>query len=245
MVMGGAAGDACGGLCGGVGGLCCEAEGLGTSTQWQFVGEGNGSFIVLPTYNYVGPGAGSFEMQEVMAAYGWKWRACCMPLAFLLLLAGFIIVPLMPGVNTDTTTLSQFVIVTPAPLSAAEVVVAPFSAPEVVVTTTLPNCMTKEVWSTTKKQYCCQVLGVGCPTTLAPVTPAPTPAPVTTSRARPTRVPEYSYSLTTSSCPFDCNAGYHPCYSCLEKHWSSNKLNWCCTKRNVGCKANTPLQAYG
>lgn len=250
--------------------MCCEAEGVVASTQWQFVGEGNGSFSNVPTYNYVGEGCGSFDKQVITTGYGWKFRACCLPLTGLLLLGGLGLL-LIPGITTDTTT--PLVIVTPAPTSAPE-----------IITTTAMNCETRELWSLAKKAYCCKVYGVGCSTTpaqtTAVVTVAPTFDPVTTSSCPfdcnagydewpmqwvkgwggakklyccktvgrgcpselppPSGIPASGLPPAPDVGPYDCNAGYHPCYTCLVKHWSANKLSWCCTKKNIGCRANTP-----
>merc|ERR1711982_28274 len=75
------------------------------------------------------------------------------------------------------------------------------------------DCKSQGLWSFDKKGWCCQHYGVGCPTT-----PPPTP----------------------DVGPYDCNAGYHPCFHCLKQQWSPNKLSWCCTNMQKGCQSNTP-----
>merc|ERR1712113_888952 len=80
-------------------------------------------------------------------------------------------------------------------------------------------------WAGAKKLYCCKTVGRGCPSELPP----PSGAPPSGLPAEP------------DTGPYDCEAGYHPCYTCLEKHWSANKLNWCCQKKGKGCKSNAPL----
>merc|ERR1712151_354156 len=80
-------------------------------------------------------------------------------------------------------------------------------------------------WGGAKKIYCCKTAHRGCPSELPPPSGAP-----------PSGVP-----AAPDQGPYDCVAGYHPCYSCLVKHWSANKLDWCCEKKDKGCKSNTPM----
>lgn len=89
---GGAAG-ACGGAgmvgcCGGAGAICCEADGAVSSVSWNYVGTGNGGFDKAQTYNYVGEGCGAYDKTETVTYYGWKLKACILPIAALLLLLG-------------------------------------------------------------------------------------------------------------------------------------------------------------
>merc|ERR1712176_889980 len=53
-------------------------------------------------------------------------------------------------------------------------------------------------WSVGKKAWCCDHSGQGCPTTPPPAPPPPPPPPA----------PAPAPIISTSSCPFDCNAGY-------------------------------------
>lgn len=80
-------------------------------------------------------------------------------------------------------------------------------------------------WGGAKKLYCCSTAGRGCPSELPP----------------PSGRPPSGLPPGPDVGPYDCNAGYHNCYSCLLKHWSANKLNWCCRVQNTGCQSNTPL----
>merc|ERR1712014_30682 len=80
-------------------------------------------------------------------------------------------------------------------------------------------------WGGAKKVYCCKTAGRGCASELPP----------------PSGIPPSGLPPAEDTGPYDCVAGYHPCYTCLEKHWSANKLNWCCQKKGKGCKSNTPL----
>merc|ERR1712137_95467 len=87
-------------------------------------------------------------------------------------------------------------------------------------------------WSVGKKAWCCDHGGQGCPTQPPPPIIIPSP---------PSGAPPSGLPAAPDTGPYDCEAGYHPCYTCLEKHWSTNKLNWCCQKKGKGCKSNTPL----
>merc|ERR1712110_633705 len=80
-------------------------------------------------------------------------------------------------------------------------------------------------WGGAKKVYCCRTAGRGCASELPP----------------PSGIPPSGLPPAADTGPYDCVAGYHPVYTCLEKHWSANKLNWCCNKKGKGCKSNTPL----
>merc|ERR1712061_857582 len=56
-----------------------------------------------------------------------------------------------------------------------------------------------------KKLYCCKSVGRGCPSEL----PAPSGVP-------PSGIPGEA-----DTGPYDCNAGYHPCFHCLQRQWST------------------------
>lgn len=71
-------------------------------------------------------------------------------------------------------------------------------------------------WSVSKRAWCCQHGGKGCPDPL-------TPAPV--------------------SLPFDCAADYVSCNLCLEKKWSLEKRAWCCSHGGKGCPITTAPKA--
>merc|ERR1711933_573169 len=70
-------------------------------------------------------------------------------------------------------------------------------------------------WSGAKKLYCCKTAGRGCPSELPP----------------PSGLPPSGIPGETDIGPYDCNAGYHPCYHCLVHQWSPMKLRWCCTNQ--------------
>merc|ERR1712113_971486 len=80
-------------------------------------------------------------------------------------------------------------------------------------------------WAGAKKLYCCRTAGRGCPSELPP----------------PSGLPPSGLPGEQDNGPYDCNAGYHPCFHCLKLHWSPKKISWCCTNMNKGCQSNTPL----
>merc|ERR1719411_2190920 len=63
-------------------------------------------------------------------------------------------------------------------------------------------------------KQCCQMFHVGCP---PPVPP--------------------------SSQPFDCNADWTTCYTCLQHRWSPAKRDWCCHHGGRGCPTPPPPPA--
>merc|ERR1712187_768117 len=76
-------------------------------------------------------------------------------------------------------------------------------------------------WGGAKKVYCCRTAGRGCASELPP----------------PSGIPPSGLPPAADTGPYDCEAGYHPCFSCLEKHWSANKLDWCCREKGKGCRS--------
>jgi len=79
-------------------------------------------------------------------------------------------------------------------------------------------------WTGAKKIYCCKTVGRGCASELPP----------------PSGLPPSGIPGEVDNGPFDCVAGYHPCFHCLKQQWSPTKLAWCCTNQNKGCQSNTP-----
>merc|ERR1712157_111645 len=238
----------------------------------SYVGSGRGSYSAQTQYKYVGAGCGEMEYVAPPAKPN---CFCIISLSALLCLLPLLLYWLMGSNTAQTTSL-------PYDCNAG-----------------LANAQMG--WSVGKKAWCCDHSGQGCPTTPAPAPPPPPPPPPPPApmpMPAPAPAPAPAPVITTSSCPFDCNAGYdewpmqwvkgwggakkvyccktagrgcaselpppsgippsglppaedlgpydcvagyHPCYTCLEKHWSANKLNWCCQKKGKGCKSNTPL----
>merc|ERR1712050_130910 len=83
-------------------------------------------------------------------------------------------------------------------------------------------------WGAGKKTWCCVHHHIGCPTTPAP------PAPVAPMIVRPPPPPPPMPA--TTSCPYDCNAGY----SNWEKGWPAGKKDYCCKTAHRGCSPAAP-----
>jgi len=99
-------------------------------------------------------------------------------------------------------------------------------------------------WSTVKKVWCCHERHLGCPG--QEPTGAPTAPPTALPTALPTSPPPPPPPAPTTSLPFDCNAGYHDCYKCLQRQWSVAKLVWCCQHAGRGCPTTSaPVQPMG
>jgi len=249
---------------------CSEPGGCGDAdASLGYVGGGRGSYVQETTYQYVGAGCGEMELVAAPKTNYCIWIAGSSVLLLLPLLLW-----LLFGSSTATTTpepydcnagLSNFQMgwsvskktyccslyskgcapamaapaPAPVPLPVPVPVPAPAPAPApvpapVVTTSSCPyDCNAGydewpqqwvKGWGGAKKLYCCQTVQKGCPSQLPPPSgEAPSGEPA---------APDMG--------PYDCNAGYHPCYTCLVKHWSSNKLGWCCTQKNIGCQSNTP-----
>lgn len=125
----------------------------------------------------------------------------------------------------------------PAPIPPAPVpITPPAPAPMPIIVTTSPcpyDCnqgynewpmQWVKGWSGAKKLYCCKTAQRGCPSELPP----------------PSGLPPSGVPGEVDTGPYDCNAGYHPCYHCLVHQWSPMKLKWCCEQKNKGCQSNTP-----
>merc|ERR1719382_1476551 len=206
MAGGGAVAGGGAAAAGGVGGVCCEAGGVVTKTDWKYVGQG-GAYNASTNYNYVGEGCGSYDKQVTTTLYGWKFRQCCLiglPCLLLIPLLLLLLSLVGPGPAPDET---PVVIETTAPTPAPS-----------------PNCaLGQGLVSVATKIYCCHHFETYCPTTTPP---PPTPRP-------PTPPP-------TTSLLFDCSADFRDCYECLVKHWSVQKLAWCCAHARRGCPTTPP-----
>mmetsp|Transcript_88611 Transcript_88611/g.246010 ORF Transcript_88611/g.246010 Transcript_88611/m.246010 type:complete len:229 (+) Transcript_88611:155-841(+) len=222
-------------FCGPGDGLFCTAANTVTTTNWTYVGEGNGSYDVLKQYSFVGEGSGSFEKEEVVQHVGCRLRTCTIALLTCLFLAGaaWLLDQLLPR-QTNA--------------SSAEARVADFDC---------SSASTRPAhWSSKQKDWCCRKKKTGCE--------AATPAHATTGRV-PTYVgqpfdcnaalrnwrkawstkkknfcckvhqigcPEHLKGMSTTSFAFNCTAGY----SNWRKGWSTFKKDWCCKHRQRGCQ---------
>jgi len=229
-------------------GACCIVEQKSNDT-WTYVGEGKGSYSKANSYSFVGAGGGAFEKEELTKDSGWQFRNCCVGLSSLFALSVCVYLigtlpcgPLPPlsGSNissairrssreSSNSNASTIVLATP-PLVArpAKATTSGFPYDCNVGYDEWPLQWVKG-WAGAKKLYCCRVAHKGCPSEL----PAPSGTPGIPRSELKQPPPDDG--------PYDCAAGYHPCYTCLLKHWSRMKLNWCCERKKIGCKANTPM----
>jgi len=243
--------------------------GAGSGANLGFVGSGRGAYIQETTYQYVGAGRG--ELDYVAPAPKQNYCVCIVGVAILLLLP--LLLWLLFGDTTATTTsdpydcdagLGNFQMgwsvskkmyccnkyskgcppvptqppyVPPAPAPMPVPVPVPVLAPPPYVPASTSSCPYNcdagyaewpdqwvKGWGGAKKLYCCRTAKKGCPSQLPP----------------PSGIPASGIPAAPDAGPYDCQAGYHPCFTCLVKHWSANKLNWCCHHKNLGCQSNTP-----
>merc|ERR1712038_1856540 len=229
--------------------------GYDTTGVLSYVGAG-GDYRQETTYKYVGQGAGDFEMVAVPTNFRTNCCACIIPLLLLLLLLPLLLY-LLPALSTEpTTTLPPIPVPTPAPILTTS---EPYdclsqglwsfdkkgwcckhygvgcpTTPRPATTSPCPYDCTAgydewpnqwvKGWSGAKKLFCCRTAHRGCPSQLPP----------------PSGLPPSGVPGEADTGPYDCNAGYHPCFHCLKQQWSPKKLQWCCTNMNKGCQSNTP-----
>lgn len=114
---GGDCGATCDDACAGAAGVCIEPDGAAVGERWLFVGDGKGAYAPVQSYNYVGRGAGNYDL--VGAAFSNKTcMGCGRPLAALLcvgLLVPFLAYLFMELSDLSTHRESMAVIRVPKP----------------------------------------------------------------------------------------------------------------------------------
>jgi len=228
----------CAGACGGMEVACCEAQGAVTQTNWAFVGQGNGGYNSVQSYQYVGDGCGSFDKETTTTYWGWKFRKCCIGVGGCLLIPAllWLLIQILnpePNPGPDPSTPPPIIVIsTPAPSPAPE------------PNRPLYDCSKQGLWTLAKRDWCCKHYGRGCPThppTPPVTTPCPThppvPHPVPIPAPAPVPVP---HPVVPTSLPYDCNADFLNCYHCLMKRWSVSKRAWCCAHARRGCPTGAP-----
>jgi len=205
-----------------------------TSTSWNFVGDGNGSFAQREKYRYVGDGSGSFIKKTQTTYSSWRPRPCCVAFGVVLALSGLVFGVVRPGLAwaappepspersmmptadplpTALAAVSQPKQVTLATTtrisSQARVAAAP-SPPRARYNCSLNSGNTTDdsamnQWSELKQLWCCSRMGLGCTTS-------------TTT------------STTNHSQRYDCHEGLH-----WEQEWSYRRKSWCCLHLGRGC----------
>merc|ERR550532_2578676 len=261
--------DACGVGPGGGCDAGCGAGGAGCGTSYDttgvlsYVGAG-GDYKQETTYRYVGQGAGDFEMVGVPTNFRSNICVCLIPLLLLFLLVPFLLY-LLPQLSSEPVTtmpapqptepydcnggglwsfdkkgwccqhFGKGCTKSPTPAPRPPPAPNPIPHPMPVITTSpCPFDCTQgynewplqwvKGWSAAKKIYCCRTAQRGCPSELPP----------------PSGLPPSGLPPAPDTGPYDCNAGYHPCFHCLVRQWSPSKLSWCCTNQQKGCQSNTP-----
>eukprot|EP00445_Apocalathium_hangoei_P054053 CAMPEP_0204057520 /NCGR_PEP_ID=MMETSP0360-20130528/134260_1 /ASSEMBLY_ACC=CAM_ASM_000342 /TAXON_ID=268821 /ORGANISM="Scrippsiella Hangoei, Strain SHTV-5" /LENGTH=182 /DNA_ID=CAMNT_0051004999 /DNA_START=1 /DNA_END=545 /DNA_ORIENTATION=- len=145
-------------------GACFEAEGKTRTVKWAYVGEGQGGYSKVQSYNFVGPGVGSYDQDVASASYGIRGRIFYVGLMVMLAVA-FCVYFLNPE---SALMKQQQSVETSEPEHAS-------------VTVELFNCYKESLMIPAKIQYCCQKHGLFCvSSTVAPPTAAPTTAPTPT-----------------------------------------------------------------
>jgi len=241
--------------CGAGNGAGC-GTGYDTTGVLSYVGAG-GDYRQETTYKYVGQGAGDFATIPVPTGYRCNIWLLIIPLLLLLVPFLLFLLSRLSATPVTTTTLPP---PPPPPVPTTEPYDCnaagawsqehadwccehygkgcPTKAPKPVkpASTTSPcpfDCNAGynewpmqwvKGWTGAKKMYCCKTAGRGCATELPP----------------PSGLPPSGIPGEADTGPYDCNAGYHPCYHCLKQQWSPHKLSWCCTNQNKGCQSNTP-----
>jgi len=219
------AGD-CTGACGGMESACCEAEGALQNTNWQFVGDGRGSYSSVPQYGYVGEGRGSFEREVVTTYYGWKIRKCCIGLLVIAMIP--LVLYLMVVMSNPALVYANY------PWINNWKAAGKTSTSTPVPTVSEPyDCFAGGSWTKAHQDWCCRAHSKGC-TTQPPTTKVLTthrPPPKLPVVRVPVPVPLPAPLTPATSLPFDCNAGY----ANWQAGWSLAKKAWCCQHAQRGC----------
>merc|ERR1712154_130976 len=84
-------------------------------------------------------------------------------------------------------------------------------------------------WQMGKKVWCCLHHHIGCPSTPPPPAPVSRPPPP----PAPIAPPPPPAPVFTTSCPYDCNAGF----SNWDRGWPAGKKAYCCRTARKGCPA--------
>ncbi|CAK9064018.1 unnamed protein product [Durusdinium trenchii] len=225
--------------CEDVGSVCFEPTGKSTVQTWKWVGDGRGAYEKVENFAFVGQGAGSFERRLETQYPPTGGRFCprwCFGACCCGLLAGFLI----------------FLIIMFTRRQQAD---------------PLLEC-TKEIammdlWSETKKAFCCAHTGrYGCPPQPPPVPeqrplPRPLPRPPPPVPSTPPGPDCLSGSISSWSkgkaafcckhvgrgCPLPVSMPYN-CHAQQIETWAIGKKLWCCQNYQVGCPHYAPTLPY-
>lgn len=143
---------------------CVERDGK-QSVDWQYVGDGNGSYVQSPEYDYVGDGYGTYAPQKVITYHGWKFRKPCIYVGGVLAVGGAIglLALIVVQVNNHTSETgqegSEFV-----GTQAGETTKPPRGLP-------LFNCDNAGHMSNLKSEYCCEKFNTLCDAVVSDAAP--------------------------------------------------------------------------
>lgn len=215
----------------------CGIAGDSSVDNWvpAYVGDRAGSYIEDTTYQYVGEGAGAYDIvpERDNTRVTIAFAACGM---ISLMLIGISWIALHPSTTTTSSTargsfdcnagyakwqtgwseMKKYYCCGVGHVNC-----------NVVATTVAPaydcryDAEQHHLWALPKKVWCCVHLRVGCPT----VAPA-------TLQQRSTTVALIQQQYSS---PFDCNSGF----SNWLEGWSPPKKSWCCSHKQRGCPATS------
>jgi hypothetical protein len=124
------------------------------------MGGGRGSYNTVSQYNYVGPGSGAYEKEEVVTYSGWKLRPGCISALLVVTVAALAVFGVAwYVVATGRISLTHFAI--PGFGKSAGTLAEAYDCNEDY--SDCYDCMVKS-WSTDKLAWCCKHEGRGCPT---------------------------------------------------------------------------------
>ncbi|CAE8659939.1 unnamed protein product [Polarella glacialis] len=225
------------------GDLCCEDYAVdhdqGANT-WNHVGNGRGSFRKVENYEYVGPGQGQFEVQQVpLIKKAWQTYGACICCLLLVL----IIVLLAHHAESVARRRRDNDV---SEVSSSSNKVFGSSRDNVFAADAPPpryECATSEAeWPVPHTIWCCENMGVGCTTTMMRTSPPSTTPPVATTWILvPVHEGGPPWQSATPTLPPavlrvpDC-AG-------LPSSWNSYEASWCCHHEGLCLTGATPIAA--
>lgn len=244
-----------------------EPTGKREETQMHFAGERAGNYEMVPSYNFVGQGQGSY-MQETVTTYsGWRVApqglvACgvisVLLLAALLLLWWMISLKTMVQA-TETTTSSTTTSRSTAPLH--------FDCDEGLLNWEIDWDATKQdwccqttgracnsvpfdcsegwddlqgsYWPVDKQAWCCEHYARGCPTSSTFTTTRTTVTRPTTGPPTTTTAMATTWVMVPIAAKYDCTED-----ATWATSWEDAKQQWCCAHTGRGCIEPPPADPF-
>lgn len=207
--------------------VCFEPDPTTASTahQWQYVGEGYGSYNPVTKVHYVGAGLGAYEKGEAVSHGGYRCRTCCVAIiGVVLFIAIFLIV---------------------RPFFYDEEHAVPFMDAPHDCSLDVKTWQTS--WDETKKAYCCIEVYVGCKMDYDETTTEPAVHTIQQIHyvTRIHRVPQKVYVrepyqvqkvvkhvvMKPQKTEYDCERGFDDWHN----KWSLRHQRYCCYLRRRGC----------